>query len=305
MRSRIMLPVLVSAAIAVIAAARGPGLVYEGDSPYNHLIVEEDAKGVRKLLFEKNGAVQSAIKPGEPLALELPYTRAAMLALALVPSPKKVLNIGLGGGAMPMFLRKLHPETVIEVVELDPGVVKVAKGYFGFKEDSRMKVHVADGRGWTEAASGGWDLVFLDAYGKGEIPRHLATLEFLRCVRAKLAKGGLVDGIVWEPVSIPLDAEMVRTYREAFIDLCVTMVPSSGNRIFFAGRVMPVVDQWVASAAELSARSKLPFELSMYARAGCLREDDVEAPLLRDLPTPQVPAPHVPEGQVPAEPPPP
>lgn len=271
-----------AAAILACTAARAPGVLFEGESAFNPLIVREDAQGIRRLYFERDGAVQSAIKPGAPLELELAYSRAAMLALALVPQPRRVLIVGLGGGAMPMFLRALFPTLEIEVVDIDPKVIEVARRYFGFREDAHLKAFVADGRAFVEKSRGGWDLVFLDAYGKGSIPRHLATYEFLRQVRGKLADGGLVAGNVWEPEWNPLYASMVRTYAEAFSSLCVVNIPGVGNRIFFAERAVPSAGAFVEAAAAFSAKHALPFELSMYARGGCDREVDASALILRD-----------------------
>ena len=281
MRSRFFLiPAALSALVVACAAALGPGILYEADSPYNHLIVEQDVLGVRSLSFEKAGATQTAVKPGVPLDLILPYSRTAMLSLAMVDPPKKVLIVGLGGGAMPMFLRKLHPEAQIEVFELDPDVVKVARKYFGFAEDKKLKASVGDGRALIEAAPGGWDLVFLDAYGKGSIPRHLATVEFLKMLRGKLAPGALVVGNVWEPASNPLYESMARTYGEVFETLCVKTVPNSGNRIFFAQRAVP--SDSVERARKMAQKAKLPFDLVPYAEVECLPPPEAGAPLLVD-----------------------
>lgn len=57
----------------------------------------------------------------------------------------KAVVIGLGAGLLPMFLHGCMPFLDIEVVELDPVVLNLAKDYFGFTEDARLKVHVADG----------------------------------------------------------------------------------------------------------------------------------------------------------------
>ncbi len=269
MRTRFFLiPVALSAVIVACAAATGPGILYEADSPYNHLIVEQDIRGLRSLYFEKAGATQTQIKPGAPLDLILPYSRTAMLSLAVVEQPKKVLIVGLGGGSMPMFLRKLFPDAEIEVAELDPDVVKVAKKYFGYAEDKKLRSFVGDGRATIEAAKGGWDLVFLDAYGKGAIPKHLATVEFLKMLKGKLADGALVVGNVWEPASNPLYAEMVRTYGEVFSKLCVKTVPNSGNRIFFANRDLP--EDLASKAKKLAEKVKLPWDVEPYAAGECL-----------------------------------
>uniref|UniRef100_A0A7C9A2R3 Methyltransferase type 11 domain-containing protein n=1 Tax=Opuntia streptacantha TaxID=393608 RepID=A0A7C9A2R3_OPUST len=53
--------------------------------------------------------------------------------------------IGLGAGLLPMFLHNHIQFLQMEVVELDPVVVGIAKEFFGFYEDERLKVHVADG----------------------------------------------------------------------------------------------------------------------------------------------------------------
>ncbi|KAK4387993.1 eEF1A lysine and N-terminal methyltransferase [Sesamum angolense] len=57
----------------------------------------------------------------------------------------KTVVIGLGAGLLPMFMKKCLPSLEIEVVELDPVVRDVARDYFGFREDERLKVHVTDG----------------------------------------------------------------------------------------------------------------------------------------------------------------
>ncbi|MGC4121391.1 MAG: fused MFS/spermidine synthase [Myxococcales bacterium] len=269
MHSRFFLiPAVISVAIIACAAAKGPGVLYEADSPYNHLIVEQDLRGMRSLYFEKAGATQTQVKPGAPLDLVLPYSRTAMLSLQVVEAPKKVLILGLGGGAMPMFLRKLFPDAEIEVAELDPDVVKVAAKFFGYVEDKKLKSSVGDGRKTIAEAKGGWDLVFLDAYGKGEIPKHLATIEFLKMLKGKLAPNALVVGNVWEPASNPLYAEMVRTYSEVFPKLCVKTVPHSGNRIFFANRELP--EDLVARAKKFAEKVKLPYDVEPYASVECL-----------------------------------
>lgn len=57
----------------------------------------------------------------------------------------RVIVVGLGAGLFPMFLHTSLPFLDIEVVELDPVVLELAKDYFGFKEDVGLKVHIGDG----------------------------------------------------------------------------------------------------------------------------------------------------------------
>lgn len=57
----------------------------------------------------------------------------------------RTVVIGLGAGLLPMFLHGCFPFLDIEVVELDPLILDVARDYFGFTEDPLLKVHIGDG----------------------------------------------------------------------------------------------------------------------------------------------------------------
>ncbi|KAL0863717.1 hypothetical protein Bca101_042835 [Brassica carinata] len=57
----------------------------------------------------------------------------------------KTVIIGLGAGLLPMFLHGCLPFFEIEAVELDPVMLSVGKDYFGFTQNDRLKVHIADG----------------------------------------------------------------------------------------------------------------------------------------------------------------
>ena len=125
-------------------------VIHERASPYNTIIVTEDHNGLRTLLFERGGGRQSVVKPGDPDHLELPYARVALAGLALCEEPRRILVVGLGGGTLPMFLRTHYPAATIDVAEIDPDVVDVAKKFFGFIDDERMRAHVGDGRQFLE-----------------------------------------------------------------------------------------------------------------------------------------------------------
>src|SRR5882672_9522201 len=197
-------------------------VIYEGASPYNTIIVTEDHKGLRTLLFERGGGRQSVVKPGDPDHLELPYARVALAGLALCEEPRRILVVGLGGGTLPMFLRKHYPAATIDAAEIDPDVVDVAKKFFGFIEDGHLRAHVGDGRQFIEnARQANYDIIFLDAFGAHDVPKQLTTQEFLQFTRRALKPSGVVVSNVWRPASNPLYDSMVRTYQEAFDELLI------------------------------------------------------------------------------------
>src|SRR3954464_11409302 len=122
-------------ALALLAlcalAGAADKVIYDKPSAYNNIIVTEDDNGYRTLRFERNGARQSIAKPGDPTFLGFAYTRVAFAGLALAQDVRRIMIVGLGGGTMPMFLHHYYPNATIDVVDIDPDVVKVAKEYFG------------------------------------------------------------------------------------------------------------------------------------------------------------------------------
>jgi spermidine synthase len=225
---------LVLALLACLASARAETVLYEKKSPYNNIIVTEDASGYRVLRFERSGARQSIGKPGEPGYLGFAYTKVAFVGLALTREPSRILVVGLGGGTMPMFLRKHYPDAHIDAVDIDPEVVHVAREYFGFKEDERMRAHVGDGRQFVERVRDPYDVIFLDAFGTRNVPPPLTTLEFMRAVKKAVKPTGVVVGNIWGRGPNPLFDSMVRTYQEAFDDLYILDVVGTSNKILLA-----------------------------------------------------------------------
>ncbi|GAB2295689.1 hypothetical protein Dimus_029843 [Dionaea muscipula] len=73
------------------------------------------------------------------------FISSYLQSMILSQQTVKAVVIGLGAGLLPMFLRKFIPLFVVEVVELDPEVLNLARDYFGFSEDKNLKVHLADG----------------------------------------------------------------------------------------------------------------------------------------------------------------
>ena len=244
-------------------AHAGERVLYDKASAYNTIIVTEDEAGYRTLRFERGGARQSIGKPGEPEYLGFAYTKVAFVGLALTPEPARILVVGLGGGTMPMFLRKYYPNARIDAVDIDPDVVHVAKTYFGFREDETLKAHVGDGRAFVENTREPYDVIFLDAFGTRNVPPHLATVEFLRAVRRAVKPGGVVVGNIWGRVANPLFDSMVRTYQEAFDELYLLDVPGTTNKILLALPRKQTLDRsgLVQLARAAGSAKRFPFEL--------------------------------------------
>jgi len=266
---RICLWLLCAVALAAPAVAY-ESVLYEKQSAYSTVVVTDEGGGLRALRFGRDGVRQSLVKRGDPEYLGLPYARTVMTGLALCDDPRRILVVGLGGGTLPAFLRKRYPEAAIDAVEIDPEVVFVAKQYLGFREDARMRVHVADGRKFIEDVAQPYDVIFLDAFGSDAVPPHLTTREFLAAVRRAVAPGGVVIGNVWAREANRLYDSMVRTYREVFDELFVVRASGSGNRILLAlPRKEPLSAEEIARRARGVSESRgFKFDLGSLFEEG-------------------------------------
>lgn len=125
----------------------------------------------RMRLLLVDGAMQSAqyLDPllQEELAFE--YMREFAWVFRLHPAAQRVLLIGGGGFAYPRFFLKQYPEKSIDVVELSPTIVEVARDYFGLRAleaqyPDRLHVIVGDGHRYLENTIIKYDAILNDAY---------------------------------------------------------------------------------------------------------------------------------------------
>lgn len=164
-------------------------------SLYRNIVVYTE-DNLRCMRFGRyDGNRQTCMSTTEPQRMVFNYTRMMMGALYLNPAPQRVLIIGLGGGTLPSTLQKLLPAAQVEVVEIDPAVVKVARKYFAFDTAGRMRVSEEDGRVFVKRAlrqTARYDLIMLDAFDHEYIPEHMLTREFLQEVRGLLTDRGVL-----------------------------------------------------------------------------------------------------------------
>ena len=178
------------------ASADNMKLLHSERSLYREVLVYETGD-VRCICFTRFCRIgrQTCQDVKHPDRIVMNYPQMMLSSLFVKPEPKSVLIIGLGGGTIPRALHELAPQARIDVVEIDPAVVKVARRYFDLGDNSAMNVIEADGRVQVKRAlreQRSYDLIMLDAFDHEYIPEHLLTQEFLKEVKALLAPGGVL-----------------------------------------------------------------------------------------------------------------
>ncbi len=205
----------VPALAAVVCLALGAGLVFwsmsarqslgalehEEVSAYSTIRVRR-AGDVRVLTFLRDDGrelVQSRIDVTKPETLASPYARSMFASHLYQPEPRRVLVVGLGGGAMVRFLTHHLPDVRVDAVEIDPVVVRLADRYFGVRSGGPVRIVTGDAVAFIESTSERYDVIFTDAFLRPSsdtddtgVPTRLKTVAFLGRVKQALAPGGVV-----------------------------------------------------------------------------------------------------------------
>jgi len=177
------------------AAAEPERVLGEGRSKYNHVRVTERGS-VRTMYFVGDDGTQyieTRVDRAHGASLDLDVFRTMLAGFIVQPAPRRVLVLGLGGGALPNYFYAKVPGLGLDAVDIDPEVVRLAQAYFGVpKDDPNYRVHVADARLFLERAPPAvrWDMIVLDAFRGVQVPFHLKTAEFHAAVRAPVAERG-------------------------------------------------------------------------------------------------------------------
>jgi spermidine synthase len=154
---------------------------------------ERNGKPVRVLILDR--LVHSYSSLDDPTQLVYGYERLYAEAThyqAERHAAPKALFIGGGGYTFPRYMETLYPQSELDVIEIDPGVTKVAHELLGLSRDSRVVTFNEDARLFLERTPDKqYDLVMGDAFNDYSVPYHLTTREFNERVRTWLADDGL------------------------------------------------------------------------------------------------------------------
>jgi spermidine synthase len=192
-RFRAISVVLIAVSLVFSAAGQASvgGIVYQKDTLYHRVIVQDDStSSTRTLLLDNH--FHSAMDLRDPDRIVFQYTKYFHLGPAFSPEIQNVLFIGGGGFSGPKRFLIDYPDMNIDVVEVDPDVINVAKEYFRVPESPRLRVFAEDGRTFLSDSDRIYDLIILDAYAKTYVPFHLMTREFHELAFDRMSNDGIL-----------------------------------------------------------------------------------------------------------------
>jgi predicted membrane-bound spermidine synthase len=236
-----------------IAGAR---LLYEDESEYNYIQVQEDESGNRYLYLNEGQGIHSQWNQdiyafwdtiGDtryPRTWEFFLTAPYFNAPPHSPDQVESLAIiGLAAGTIARQYTKVYGAIPIDGIEIDPGIVEVGAHYFDMNAQMmpNLRVYAQDGRYMLNHLDTRYSVVAIDAYRPPYIPWHLTTVEFFREVRDHLTEDGVVAINVGRTnTDRRLVDAMTSTMLEVFPTVHGMDVPRSFNTILVA-TVQPTV----------------------------------------------------------------
>lgn len=164
----------------------------------NRLVEIIDHGEFRSLMFSGK-FLQSRMSLGSPHRLILPYTRYMMLSLLHMPSPGKVLLIGLGAGSLVRFLNHHFPLCHIDAVDHSAHVIDLARGYFRLPDSPYVRIWCMDGDEYLQHGQNesDYDLILVDAFDEHGMSQSVYSAGFFRRCRQHLSPRGILCVNLW------------------------------------------------------------------------------------------------------------
>lgn len=192
-----MLYILFCLIIHILFSFHREKILIKQNSKYNNCIIISEYGSKRIMRFnDLSSGAQAQLDINRIDYPSVDYIQLMIISLIYYPellNEKNILIIGLGGGTLPRSIRKLYPLAFITIIEIDPVVNQIAQKYFYFKEDSRMKIFLIDGRIFLRNLSNinCYDIIFVDAYDSNSgLPSHMKTQEFFSELKNCLNNNG-------------------------------------------------------------------------------------------------------------------
>ncbi len=285
----VLLPVLGLMATPTLRLPPGITILERTQSPYGRLeVIDDSARGVR-LLRADHSIIGGQFMRDKSACFAFQHILETVRYVR--PGAESLLQIGLGVGSTPVALRSSGIR--VDVVEIDPEVVRIAAKHFGFSASG--EVVIEDARTFLRRTNRRYDIIIHDTFTGGVTPEHLLSVEVLRRIRAVLVPGGVL-ALNFPGYDRGAAAEgtwaVARTIRAVFSNVHVFRdsapdEPPGGatNHIFFAsdGPMLfgaPLGSTFENADCEGLGRSFVAWEVSLAVRPGPVITDE-KNPLAR------------------------
>jgi predicted membrane-bound spermidine synthase len=245
------------------------GLIYENESAYNYIQVQE-VNGYRFLRLNEGQGVHSIWHPTEMFfggpweeVLAAPFFNPQGVDPAGI---REMAIIGLAAGTTARQAAAVFPNIHIDGFEIDSRIIAVGKTFFGM-DIPQLTTYSQDGRIGLENSTKKYQVISVDAYRPPYIPAHLTTVEFFESIYNHLTPDGtMVINVGRAPDDRRLVDALYSTIGQVFPSLYVVDLPLSYNSLIYATKAPTSVSNLAANLDFLNQRGSPPLLLmqSLY-----------------------------------------
>ena len=253
----IWMPILL-ALIAVLFANQSlknnTGQVYETESEYNYIQVQE-ANGFTLLRLNDGQGIHSIYHP-DTLFYNGPWEQFSVGPFFYEDrSPddvRRMAIVGLAAGTAARQATAIYGgDLQIDGFELDPRIVEVGYEYFHMGSPN-LNIIIGDGRLNLDRSPERYDIIAVDAYKPPYIPPHMTTLEFFTICASHLTENGVLTLNVG---STPGDRRLIdglaTTMAQVFPTVHTMDIPGTLNTMIFATKQPTTPDALLANVQRL------------------------------------------------------
>ncbi len=218
-------------------------LLYEKESAYNYIQVQEDQDGFRYLYLNEGQGIHSLWHPTTifygktwdffltgPYFNEPPYTPDQVESL---------LVIGLATGTIPRQYTTIYGDIPIDGIEIDPQIIEAGEQFFQMNDEymPNLTAYAEDGRYMLNQLDKKYTIIGIDAYRPPYIPWHLTTVEFFEEVKDSLTEDGvMVINVGRTDTDRRLVDALTNTLSYVYPSIHAMDVPYSFNTILVASK---------------------------------------------------------------------
>ncbi len=256
-------------------------LVYEGESIYNYLQVNENDRYIYLSTNVLFGVQSIMMKDTELTGMYYDYALAApFMANMSQNADGDILILGLGTGTFATMCSNYFPEASIEGVEIDKDIASLAEEYFYLPES--VDVSVYDGRAYLQTDKK-YDVIMVDAYQDITIPFQMSTVEMFTLVKEHLKEDGVmvVNMNMRSSKEGAINDYLCDTISSVFPYVHTVTVGSGSNTELFASTNPDMTDnlqQWCDNSSDNSSlinmMNKVSNNITAYEGGDLILTDD-------------------------------
>lgn len=218
--------------------------------------------GIRYLHFGTPW-VQGAMRVSRPDEPVLDYIRQMMGWLLFLEPPARIVQLGLGAGALTRYGLRHCPDSEVVVVEHSPEVIETAHQWFALpRTHPRLALHQADAMDFLTSGQARCGILQVDLYDMNARGPAIESVAFYEACAATVEPPGIaVFNLFGEHTST--DRNLRRLSRAFDGRVLALPVNAAGNLVVLAFKGPPLSVDW-AAVSERAERLRTVYRLPAH-----------------------------------------